>query len=578
MHTAVRKARRTTVQVSGTLECRPPAWDHAGRPMSTPEPAAGSHDPASRTMRIDIDPAAAPVAGRRLRRRTVARPADFSARRAGRAGRNTPYDKLLESVYDGVFITDRQGTILDFNARAAEFFQRDESGLLGRPLVDLISGADDGLIATIVGNLEKNRFTLIDARCTRADGASFPAEIAVNRMDLDAEGQLCFFVRDVTQRQQTLDALEAAVERLQAHDRARMEFVSNVSHELRTPLTSMIYAVGNMLRGVVGPLPDKAVHYLERLESDCRRLLATVNDILDLRQIENRTLALSRSRQPLGPLVQASVEALRVQADAKRQRLVYEPSPRECFALCDPQKIERVVINVVGNAVKFTPDEGEVRVRVDPEPGAPDRVAVSVTDNGIGIPAGAIERVTQRYFKVGDHPEGSGLGLAISREIVELHGGTLSLESPVPGSDRGTRVRVRLPAAPPPSVLVVTASPETGEPLARLLQARGYAVRTAATGAAAVAVCTGQEADLVLLDLNLPDVSGADLLLQVRDDKRCQRLPVIVLARDTLARPTADVLQRLGVPVLAVPWREADLLNRIAAALSGRGVAPRVGG
>jgi DNA-binding response OmpR family regulator len=127
-------------------------------------------------------------------------------------------------------------------------------------------------------------------------------------------------------------------------------------------------------------------------------------------------------------------------------------------------------------------------------------------------------------------------------------------------------------------VLVVTASPETGEPLARLLQARGYAVRTAATGAAAVAVCTGQEADLVLLDLNLPDVSGADLLLQVRDDKRCQRLPVIVLARDTLARPAADVLQRLGVPVLAVPWREADLLNRIAAALSGRGVAPRVGG
>jgi PAS domain S-box-containing protein len=498
----------------------------------------------SRTMRIDIDPALLPPVPeppRRVRRRAAATPA-FVARRRERVSRDTPYDKLLESVYDGVFITDRNGVIVDFNDRAVEFFLLDEERLLGVPLIELISGADESLIETIHANLLHSRYTLIEARCRRADGTSFPAEIATNEVDLDQEGQLCFFVRDITQRRQTLDALEAAVERLQAHDRARMEFVSNVSHELRTPLTSMIYAVGNMLRGVVGPLPEKAVRYLERLESDCRRLLATVNDILDLRQLENGTLTLAKSRTPLGQLVQTAVETLHVQADAKRQRLVIESSARECFALCDPQKLERVLINVIGNAVKFTPEEGTVTVRAMVDPNAPEQAIISVCDNGVGIPKDAIVKVTQRYFKVGDHPNGSGLGLSISREIVELHGGSLTIESPVPGTERGTAVYVRLPIAQPPTVLVR---------------------------------CFGQPVDMLVLDLRLPDMDATELILQVRNDRRTQRLPAIALARETLSRPTTDILQRFGIPALSAPWREADILNRLGVIASGgRSAAP----
>jgi len=530
--------------------------------------------PASRTMRIDLDPATLASPLRRPRRRAAATPV-FVAGRRGRATRDTPYDMLLESIYDGVFITDRRGVILDYNARAAEFFRLDEERLLGLPMVELISGADDRLIDTIHANLDKSRYTLIEARCTRADGSAFPAEIAANQVDLDQEGQLCFFVRDITQRRQALDALEAAVERLQAHDRARMEFVSNVSHELRTPLTSMIYAVGNMLRGVVGPLPDKAVRYLERLESDCRRLLATINDILDLRQIESGTLALVKMRTPLGQLVQASVDGLRVQAEAKRQRVVFDPPVRECFALCDQQKVERVVTNVVGNAIKFTPEEGVITICVGTDPAAPDRVLIGVADTGAGIPPEAVAKVTQRYFRIGDQPNGSGLGLSISREIVDLHGGSLTIVSPVPGTDKGTYVAVRLPAAPPPAVLVVTPDAATGAALQQTIGARGYTVLTVATGREAQARCEAQQVDLLLLDLRLPDMDGTELVLLVRNAKRTQRLPVIVLSRDTVARPTIDILQRFGIPILAVPWREGELLNRVAAAFSSRGMAPR---
>ena len=539
-----------------------------------------TYDPAARTMRIDLDPAtlavAAPAPARR-RRRTPAS-TTFVARRRDRVSHDTPYDKLLESVYDGVFITDRHGVILDFNGRAAEFFQLDEPQLLGLSVVDLISGADERLIDTVLANLNNSRYTLIEARCRRADGASFPAEIAVNQVDLDEEGQLCFFVRDITLRRQTMDALEGAVERLQAHDRARTEFVSNISHELRTPLTSMIYAVGNMLRGVVGPLPEKAVRYLERLESDCRRLLGTVNDILDLRQIENGTLTLNKTRVPLSQISQSSVDTLQVQADARWQKLTFEVPARECFTLCDQQKLERVLINVIGNAIKFTQEEGAITVRLVTDPASPDWVEMMVCDNGVGIPRDAIAKVTQRYFKVGDHPNGSGLGLSISREIVELHGGTLQIESPVPGMDRGTAVHVRLPAAPPPTVLVVTDEQSMGETLRRAIEARGYAAQRVSTGQEALGRCAAQQVDLLVLDLRLPDMDGTELVLLVRDDRRTQRLPAIVLARETLARPKLDILQRFNIPALAMPWRETEILSRIAAAFSGRGLAPRAGG
>lgn len=527
-------------------------------------------------MRIDLSPSdtTAATAVRRVRRRAPV-PTAFVARRRERASHDTPYDKLLESIYDGVFITDRCGIIVDFNRRASEFFGLDEDRLLGTSIVDLISGADESLIATILENLGRSRHTLIEARCSRADGPPFHAEIAVNQVDLDQEGQLCFLVRDVTVRRQTLDQLEAAVERLQAHDRARGEFVSNVSHELRTPLTSMIYAVGNMLRGVVGPLPEKAMQYLERLESDCRRLLATVNDILDLRQLESGTLTLSRTRLPLGSLVQLSVEALRVQADARRQKLVIESGPRECFVCCDGQKIERVVLNVVGNAIKFTPEEGTVTVRVGLDPSESRWARVQVCDTGVGIPAEAIAKVTQRYFKVGDHPNGSGLGLSISREIVELHGGTLSLVSPVPGSDCGTCVDVRVPAVAPPRVLVVSADAELGARLQTLIESRGYAVLRAVSGQEALSNSTAQLIDLLVLDLRLPDIPGPELMLQIRNDMHSQRLPAIALARDTLTRPAADILQRMSVPILPVPWRDSDLLNRIAAAFATRATTLR---
>jgi len=229
------------------------------------------------------------------------------------------------------------------------------------------------------------------------------------------------------------------------------------------------------------------------------------------------------------------------------------------------------VMNVVGNAIKFTPDEGTVVVYVGIDPADPAWATVTVRDNGVGIPREVIPRVTQRYFKVGDHPNGAGLGLSISREIVELHGGTLSIDSPVPGTDKGTLVNMRLPAIQPLRVMIVSSNAFVVEPLKQTITGRGYVVQVAEDGRTVLDSLAVQSADLLILDMRLSGMDGTELLLQVRNDKRFQRLPTIVITHEAVAKAVLDVLQRLSATVLPMPWRDADLLGRIAMAFCGRG-------
>lgn len=539
------------------------------------------HHEASQTMRIDLSPKdlQRPIVSHRVKRRDpTGLDTTFSAKRRDRLDRNTPYDLLLESVYDGVLITDRKGRIIDFNDRAADFFLAGETYLLGLPVWELLSGADNTLAETIQANLQNHKYALIEALCFRSDGTSFPTEIAVNRLDLDETGhQLCFFVRDTTIRKRAQAALEDAVERLQAHDRARMEFVSNVSHELRTPLTSMIYAVNNMLRGVVGPLPEKAVRYLERLDSDCKRLLTTVNDILDLRQIETQTLTLSKSRITCAALIHTGVETLRVQADAKRIRMKIELPLYELFCTCDVQKMERVMINVLGNAVKFISGEsGQITVRLECDPESPGQALITVSDTGVGISAQALSRITQRYFRVGEHVTGSGLGLSISREIVDLHGGSLRVASPVPGTDHGTAVSIRLPLAEPPMVVVYSQTEGVAQPAEQQLTQHGYRTRRATTAEEAFHLCATHEGDMLLYECACVPNPNFELLLKLRNDGQTQQMPALVLSHKVISKPCHEMLLHLGIPVLTIPWKQSDLADRLFTAFSGRSLVSPV--
>lgn len=530
-------------------------------------------DSAGKTMRIDIHP---DFLGQSLARKKSAVTTNLTdstkiiARKVkGHVSFAQEFDQLLESIYDAVMITDVNGRILVFNSRALDFFILDYDEMLGKKMIELISGADESLLQAISKNLEEHRYTLIEAHCVRKDKSMFPAEIAVNMLDLFPEGNLCFFVRDITVRKRAQDALEEAVERLEAHDRSRSQFVSNVSHELRTPLTSMMYAVNNMLKGVVGDLPDGVKRYLEMMDADCRRLLGTVNDILDLRKIETKTLTLTRSRAPFARLVTRGIETLVLQATQKSVTLELHSDGRMWFADCDVNKMERVLLNIVGNAVKFTPEGGRVEVYIDEDPATPGNILLRVEDTGIGIPPEAIDKVCDRYFTVGEQAAGSGLGLAISKEIVEMHGGGMSIFSPAPGKTSGTGVNVSIPSVEPPSVLIVDDEPGVLHVLETQVRGQGYQVMTAVTGEEALERIAAEGPDLVVLDFILPGMEGTEVILKLKSDKATARLPIIVVTGAEVGRGRAQVLNSFSIPALSKPWKESELLDKIEGAFLG---------
>lgn len=534
-----------------------------------------TNDSLARTMRIDILPEFRQIDVEHVNRvpwtMSGAKTTAILSRTDTGSNRSTDYRKLLESVYDAVLLTDPVGRVVDFNSRAGDFFRCREDQLYNTNIIQLISGSDDSLLAAIRRNLEEHRYTLIECKCVRRDGTSFPSEVAVNRVDLDQEIQLCFFVRDITVRKRAEDALREAVARLEEHDRARSQFISNVSHEVRTPLTSMIYAIANMLKGVTGPVPDEVRRYLEMLDGDCRRMLNTVNDILDLRNIENHSLVLNRMTLPVARLLRVGMAALKVQADRKSISLKLDAGVGQWFVNCDINKMERVIINIVGNAVKFTPEGGAVDAFVVDDPERKGFVRIAIRDTGIGIPPEAIDKVTLRYFTVGEQPSGSGLGLAISREIVELHGGHLEIQSPPRGRDTGTVVFASLPAVASPVVLVVGRDEGVQARMADQLSKHGYRVLAAKGADEAIERIGKEHAGILVVSVRLLDPDGADLILRLKRDKSFMGIPIIALADVDISGGRAELLRGLSIPVLPVPWEEAALVDRVERALLASG-------
>ncbi len=530
-------------------------------------------DPA-RTMRIDLGtarrrkkrprPEKHTVTIRAPRARTGGTSFDLKSQRDAEVEAASAYDRLLQSIYDAVLITSSDGKIVECNQRAVDFFGYAHSKLLGLQVTRFICGVDDSVMSSIRKNLREHRFTLIEGSCRRRDKTTFPSEIAVNRLDSKESGRLCFFIRDISVRKRAQDALEEAVSKLEAHDRNRSQFISNVSHELRTPLTSMIYAITNMLKGVVGPLSENASKYLEMLQGDCKRLLTTVNDILDLRKIESKTLTLAKTRIPFKRLVRRSAWSLRVQAEQKSLDFQINTGDELWFVNCDPQKIERVVINLVGNAIKFTPKGGRVAVNVFADEKHAGFVRVMVDDDGIGIPKDEVSHVTERYYTVGDQPSGSGLGLAISKEIVAMHDGELTVESPVPGTKAGTRIAFRLPIAESPTVMIVDDDPDVLRSLDEQFVEHGYRVLTAHSGKEALALVESELPDVIILDLVLPDIEGSEVILRLKGDSATGRIPILVLTGTHISRAKADVLRNFGIPAISKPWDEAELLDGVA--------------
>jgi signal transduction histidine kinase len=235
-------------------------------------------------------------------------------------------------------------------------------------------------------------------------------------------------------------------DRLREVGRLKEEFFSHISHELRTPLTSVKEATHLLLDRVQGPLTPKQVRLVEIIATSSDRLLRLVNQVLELSRLRERLLPLERRPVDIEKIVVRGLEELRPQIEEKGLAIGRATSGADFSLEGDEDRLLRVIVNLVGNAVKFTPHGGAVTVGLTDLGSA---VEIAVEDTGIGIPAGEISTIFDPYKQAHRGRGGSGLGLAIVKGLVEAHGGSVDAES---AAGRGSRFRVRLPrsAAPVP--------------------------------------------------------------------------------------------------------------------------------
>ena len=370
--------------------------------------------------------------------------------------------QIVNSANVAIIGTDRDGRVTLFNPGAERLlgYRRDE--ILGRHM-SMFHTAEQ--IARKAAELEvPNAFApialkmaepgtgAVEVELVRKDGVERTHSMTLSRI-VDDRGSVTGYVstsEDVTERvlahQTLLDALETerrAVERLKEVDQVKETFVSAVSHELRTPITSIVGFLEMLEDGTYGDLNRAQADAVARVNANSRRLLTLIDELLTLSRVQDDGLGLDDREIDLRNVVRTAYDVVGP-AWAARDLVVTLDLPAEPVLLAgDEDMLERVVVNLVGNAVKFTPDGGRVEVALRR---AGDDAVIEVSDTGIGIPAPEQELLFTRFFRSSTAQEraipGSGLGLSIARAIVEMHGGRVEVVS---STGVGTMFRVCLP-------------------------------------------------------------------------------------------------------------------------------------
>ena len=425
-----------------------------------------------------------------------------------------------------------------------------------------------------------------ETRLTRADGTvrDIVSHVAV---EPDADGQVATLfgaLMDVTESRAREAALLDAKLRAEAAAEAKAEFLANMSHEIRTPLTA-INGFSSLLSDLQDLPPDAGL-YVRRVRTAGMTLLTVVNDILEFSKLESGHVALSPQPFALAPFLDDVMALFADQARTKGLALSLDLDPgAPAFLEADANRLRQVIVNLVSNALKFT-EAGEVRLSVRHADGV---LAVSVRDTGCGVPQDKRQGLFQRFFQVdGSNSRrhgGTGLGLSICKGLVELMGGTIAM-TPAPdgGSIFAFDVRAEAAATAPAGVgaeraaavaraqvLVVDDVAVNRELVRAMLQAVGHEVSEAASAAEALRLTACERFDLILMDLQMPDVDGFAAARAVRAQDSVNRdTPIIALSADVLpehvaASAEAGMNGHIGKPISPV-----ELLGAIERWTGGR--------
>jgi len=428
-------------------------------------------------------------------------------------------------------------------------------------------------------------------RILRADGRTRHLEVYARlaaRSD-GAPGRMVGVVRDVTEREQS-EELRRAKTAAEEASRAKSDFLTRVSHELRTPLNAVL--------GFARLMSSDARHRLDGVQSKrlghvldgANHLLRLVEDVLNLSHIERGSMRLHLERLNVEALVESTVHLMHPLAQAHRVTLDWHPAPGPgAVVRADRTRLEQVLVNVISNAIKYNRESGHADVALGL---TPTMVTITVRDTGIGMSATQLAHLFEPFNRLGAERsgvDGVGLGLALSRQLVGLLGGTLEIDS-APGA--GSVVHIELPrvADEPASVVALprdipddTSEPPEGSvlyiednPVNALLVREflqrwpGVRLLVAEDGESGIEAAREQRPDVILLDMQLPDMSGLQVLERLRKDAATQDLRVVVLSASAMPQQIDDAALRGAVGYLTKPIDFKRLATELRRRLAAR--------
>jgi signal transduction histidine kinase/CheY-like chemotaxis protein len=398
------------------------------------------------------------------------------------------------------------------------------------------------------------------------------------------------------QKDREARALAQVNEELRRLDQLKSEFLAMVSHELRTPLTAIIGYSRLLSRQVHGPLTDKQLEHQEAIFRSAQRLSDLINDLLDVSRLEAGRVELTARPTRVRQVVDQVAAVVAVAAQAKQIRIENAVSAELPLVNADPSRLQQILVNLVGNGVKFSSSGGLVRVSAGRQR---DQIWISVEDRGVGIPKDELVRIWDPFYQVEAPMQrrhgGSGLGLAIVRRLVELHGGVVRAESE--GENRGSRFTFTLPLAAEPAtvesttptepaaiepfldgreVLVVEDEPQTQD-LVRLVveDLLGGVARVCEDGEQAIREAAERPPALILLDLMLPRVSGWEVARRLRQSPRTSSVPIIAVSALSRSQEREAALHAGCDAYLTKPFTPDDLARLVVATLQSHGMAVR---
>jgi PAS domain S-box-containing protein len=521
---------------------------------------------------------------------------------------------IFESAIHGILTLDEHGLLLEFNPAAERMFGRRREDVLGRVMVDLLVPARQRRhhVRALRAWIERRDPTMFNrvlrTEAMHANGTVFPIEVAISPIEFAGHARFVAHVRDISARLETerqlLQREEQAIAaraEAEASGRAKSDFLATMSHEIRTPLNGVIGCAGLLLDT---KLDETQNDYAHAIKGSADHLLRLLCDILDFSKLDAGKMVLEETPFDLRQAISSAVGILAARADAKGLSLEVAVGPDlPSRLLGDASRVRQIILNIVGNALKFT-DTGGVWIRTYNISEDADRVClgIDVRDTGIGISAAARAELFKEFSQVkgpgANRHGGTGLGLVISQRLAISMGGGIEIESePGVGSVFKIRLLLRRDLGVEPATAAATAAHSVseiaefavahfGRPLrvllaednrtnqfvgVAMLKRMGCQVDVAANGFEATEILGARGYDIVLMDMRMPEMNGLEATRVVRaTDGPNQLVPIVAVTANAFSQDRRDCLDAGMSGFLAKPMTRDGLAEAILAALKGR--------